>query len=72
MTALEAFRRFQEFRRLGQFDHIAEVLDTENYVENCVGFTGWTLGFDTALAKNSSQDLLALLRKKVDGAAAAS
>jgi predicted ester cyclase len=50
MTALEAFRRFQEFRRLGQFDHIAEVLDTENYVENCVGFTGWTLGFDTALA----------------------
>ena len=28
--------------------------------------------FDTALAKNSFQDLLALLRKKVDGAAAAS
>jgi predicted ester cyclase len=50
MTALEAFRRFQEILRLGQFDHIAEVVDTENYVENCVGFTGWTLGFDTALA----------------------
>ena len=50
MTGLVAFRRFQELRRLGQFDRIAEVVDTDNYVENCVGFTGWTLGFDTALA----------------------
>lgn len=49
MTALEIVRRFQEFLHLGQFDRIAEVLDPENYVENCVGFTGWTLGFDTAL-----------------------
>src|SRR5947207_230706 len=42
--------RQQELRCIGQFDRIAEVVDTENYVENCVGFTGWTLGFDTALA----------------------
>ncbi len=50
MTALEAYRAFQQFRRSGQFDKIAEVIDTENYVENCVGWTGWTLGFDTALS----------------------
>lgn len=52
MTALEAFRRFQDIRRTGEFDRIPEVIDVENYVENCVGFTGWTLGFDIALAGN--------------------
>lgn len=50
MTALDAFRRFQEIRQTGQFERITEVIDVENYVENCVGLTGWTIGFDTALA----------------------
>ena len=30
---------------------LAEVVDTDNYVENCVGLTGWTIGLDISLTK---------------------
>ena len=46
---LDAYRRYRDLAARGAFDRLAEVLD-ENWVENCLGLTGWTLGLDTALA----------------------
>ena len=47
--ALEAYRRYRDLAGRGEFSRISEVLD-ENWVENCLGLTGWTLGLDIALA----------------------
>src|SRR5215469_13354755 len=47
--ALEAYRRYRELAGGGEFSRVGEVLD-ENWVENCLGLTGWTLGLDIALA----------------------
>ncbi len=33
----------------GEFGRVSEILD-ENWIENCLGLTGWTLGLDIALA----------------------
>ena len=33
----------------GEFGRVSEMLD-ENWIENCLGLTGWTLGLDIALA----------------------
>ncbi|OLB76758.1 MAG: hypothetical protein AUI14_17675 [Actinobacteria bacterium 13_2_20CM_2_71_6] len=49
-TPLETYRRFGEYLRTGRYDRFADVVDTDVYVENCVGMTGWTLGLDTAVA----------------------
>ena len=49
-TPLETYRIFSEYLRTGQFNRLGEVVDSENYVENCVGVTGWTIGLDIALA----------------------
>jgi predicted ester cyclase len=40
------------------------VVDTENYMENCVGLTGWTIGLDIALT-NFTQGIATAL---TDGA----
>ena len=50
MSALDVFRKFQHMLETGDFGAIPEVVDVDAYTENCVGMTGWTLGFDTALA----------------------
>jgi predicted ester cyclase len=47
--ALDAYRRYRDLAARNQFDRLTEVLD-ENWVENCLGLTGWTLGLDVALA----------------------
>src|SRR5262249_47665279 len=47
--ALEAYRRYRELAGRGEFERLGEVLD-ENWIENCLGLTGWTLGLDIALA----------------------
>lgn len=47
--APDAYRRYRDLAARGAFDRLTEVLD-ENWVENCLGLTGWTLGLDTALA----------------------
>jgi predicted ester cyclase len=47
--ALDAYRRYRDLAARGAFDRLTEVLD-ENWVENCIGLTGWTLGLDIALA----------------------
>lgn len=48
-TPLQTYHTFIEYLRTGQYSRLAEVVDTDNYVENCVGLTGWTLGLDIAL-----------------------
>jgi predicted ester cyclase len=47
--ALQAYRRYRDLADRGEFGRVSEVLD-ENWVENCLGLTGWTLGLDVALA----------------------
>jgi len=47
--ALKAYRRYRELAGRGEFSRVGEVLD-ENWIENCLGLTGWTLGLDIALA----------------------
>jgi predicted ester cyclase len=47
--ALDAYRRYRDLAARGEFDRLTEVLD-ENWVENCIGLTGWTVGLDIALA----------------------
>jgi len=47
--ALQAYRRYRELADRGEFSRVGEVLD-ENWIENCLGLTGWTLGLDIALA----------------------
>ena len=47
--ALQAYRRYRELADRGEFSQVGEVLD-ENWIENCLGLTGWTLGLDIALA----------------------
>jgi predicted ester cyclase len=49
-SSLETYRMFGEYLRTGRYDRFAEVIDAENYVENCVSMTGWTIGLDVALA----------------------
>src|SRR5258706_527889 len=39
----------RELAERGEFSRVSEVLD-ENWVENCLGLTGWTMGLDIALA----------------------
>jgi predicted ester cyclase len=47
--ALDAYRRYRDLAARGAFDRLTEALD-ENWVENCLGLTGWTVGLDIALA----------------------
>ena len=51
--ALQAYRRYRELADRGEFHRVSEVLD-ENWVENCLGLTGWTLGLDIALANRQA------------------
>jgi predicted ester cyclase len=46
---LNTYHRYQELVRTGQYQRLAEVVD-EDWVENCVGLTGWTVGLDVAIA----------------------
>ena len=47
--ALDAYRRYRELAEHGEFSKINEVL-ADDWVENCLGLTGWTVGLDIALA----------------------
>ena len=47
---LEVYRRFQQDLLMGDFAHVAEVVDVEAYTERCEGLTDWTTGFQLALA----------------------
>ncbi len=47
--ALQAHRRYRQLADRGEFSRVGEGLD-ENWIENCLGPTGWTLGLDIALA----------------------
>jgi predicted ester cyclase len=46
---LDTYNRYRELLFAGDFAHLTDVVD-ENFVETCVGLTGWTLGLDIAAA----------------------
>ena len=46
---LDAYRRYRDLAARGAFDRLTEALD-ENWVENCLGLTDWTVDLDIALA----------------------
>ena len=46
---LDTYNRYRELLFSGDFAHLTEVAD-ENFVETCVGLTGWTRGLDIAAA----------------------
>lgn len=50
---LDTYRRYRALLAAGDFAHLTEVVD-ENWVENCVGLTGWTIGLDVAVANFSA------------------
>ena len=55
-TTLDMYRRYRGLLARGAFDQLVEVLDP-NWIESCVGLTGWTVGLDVAL-QNLSAGLL--------------
>src|SRR5262249_21654039 len=48
-ATLDVFRRYEKLLRSGAYDRLTEVVD-EQWVETCVGLTGWTVGLDIATA----------------------
>src|SRR5262245_35830072 len=48
-TPAETYQLFQTYLTTGRFEKLGDVVDFQNYTENCVGITGWTTGFDVAL-----------------------
>jgi len=45
----DTYNRYRELLFTGDFAHLTEVAD-EDFVETCVGLTGWTRGLDIAAA----------------------
>jgi predicted ester cyclase len=46
---LDTYNRYRELLFAGDFAHLTDVVD-EDFVETCVGLTGWTRGLDIAAA----------------------
>ena len=46
---LDTYNRYRELLFSGDYAHLTEVVD-EDFVETCVGLTGWTRGLDIAAA----------------------
>jgi predicted ester cyclase len=44
---LDVYRRYRELLGTGAYHRLKETAD-EQWVENCVGLTGWTIGLDIA------------------------
>jgi predicted ester cyclase len=47
MSVLETYRKYRQLLFTGAYQRLPEVAD-ENWVETCVGLTGWTIGLDIA------------------------
>ena len=45
----DTYNRYRELLFAGDFAHLTDVVD-EDFVETCVGLTGWTRGLDIAAA----------------------
>ena len=45
----DTYNRYRELLFTGDFNHLTDVAD-EDFVETCVGLTGWTRGLDIAAA----------------------
>ena len=48
-ATLDVFRRYRELLAAGAYNRLTETAD-EQWVEACVGLTGWTIGLDIAAA----------------------
>jgi predicted ester cyclase len=48
-ATLDVYRRYRELLRAGAYQRLTETAD-EQWVETCVGLTGWTIGLDIAAA----------------------
>jgi predicted ester cyclase len=48
-TILDTYHRYRELVLSGDFARLTDVVDPD-FVENCVGLTGWTRGLDVAAA----------------------
>jgi predicted ester cyclase len=46
-AVLDAYRRYRQLLFAGDYQRLSEVAD-EQWIENCVGLTGWTVGLDVA------------------------
>jgi predicted ester cyclase len=57
MTPLETYRAWQQAMATGDFARLGEVVDLAGYSEICLGLTGWTTGFEVALA-NYKKDMI--------------
>ena len=59
-TPLEIYAAYQQCLQTQDYAHLVEVVDLQGYTENCLGLTGWTTGFDSAL-KNYQQGIASVL-----------
>ena len=48
---LDTYNRYRELLFTGDYAHLTDVVD-EDFVETCVGLTGWTRGLDTSAARH--------------------
>jgi hypothetical protein len=46
-AVLDAYRRYRQLLFAGDYQRLSEVAD-EQWIETCVGLTGWTVGLDVA------------------------
>ena len=69
MTASELVREWKRRMRAGEFDAMGDLVDLDGYTEICLGLTGWTVGFDVALAnfvKNMVEPWSEMRQEEVD------
>jgi predicted ester cyclase len=61
-TPLQISNRWRQAIGAGDPSRFSETVDTEGYTENCLGLTGWTTGFEVALA-NLKRNMFAPFRE---------
>lgn len=47
-SPLKIFEEWQKRQNAGDFEHLGEVVDLENFHDKCVGLSGWTTGYQKA------------------------
>jgi predicted ester cyclase len=48
-SPIEIYAAYQQRLQEQDYAHLGDVVDLQGYTENCLGLTGWTTGFETAL-----------------------
>ena len=57
-SPLQIYSAYQQRLQDQDYAHLGEVVDFQGYTENCLGLTGWTVGFEVAL-QNWAKNILA-------------